>query len=419
MAIIFYLSLLVLAVIAVICLVPVILRQPSQTSINRDQKNIEIAKNRLGELQQQRDKGEIPQSDALEIQQEIERELLDDIEAPEHRSNFRTRRSTRKVNQWAAVTIGTLIPVTAGLLYLLLGEPSVIGNSALLVTQSASTKESSELPQSIEQMVQTLETHLEVQSQDAQGWLALAQLYLVEGQFAKASVAYGRVRELTGESADILVREADALAMARNGNLTGEPEALIAQALQMDPNHTSGLWLAGLAAAAKSDYHDALIFWTRAESNITDQEMLFEIRRLINDAQQKLGQDSAFAGQSGGPVVGGSAVRVQVSIDPSLHDKINRDDTLFVFARAIEGVRVPLAVARRKAGDLPLEIVLDDSLAMVPNMTISNFDEISITSRISKSGAAEATTGDYFGETGVIRPGSDREVDIIISQRVP
>ncbi len=418
MVILFFLCITVLAIIAILFLVPVILKGSKIENLERDQQNIEIAKQRLSELKLRRVAGDVQETDADQIQEEIEKELLVDLELMGDNADESIGSSSPKVRQWVAVIVGALIPISAGLLYLSLGEPKVIGNPALLAPKTENVTQSNELPESFDLMIETLEEHLASQPTDAEGWLTLARLYLAESRFAEASFAFSKIRELTGDSADVLVRQADAMAMSQNGDLRGEPEQLIATALQLDPNHASGLWLAGLAAAAKEDYQSAVDLWTRAEANLENQESRREIGRLINEARANLGQQPRFDQESTQSVSEGPFVRVKVTIDSSIQAQVDPDDALFVFARAIGGPAVPLAVVKRTVQDLPLEVVLDDSLAMIPNMKISNFSEVSIVARISRSDNPQAISGDFFGQTDPIQPEVNPVVSVVISEKV-
>ncbi|HEY5790728.1 MAG TPA: c-type cytochrome biogenesis protein CcmI, partial [Gammaproteobacteria bacterium] len=87
-------------------------------------------------------------------------------------------------------------------------------------------------------------------------------------------------------------------------------------------------------------------------------------------------------------------------------------DTLFVYARASNGPRVPLAIVRRQAGELPLTVVLDDSQAMAPNFRLSGFPEVNVGARVSKSGNALPQPGDLQGVASGVRLGSKVQVRI-------
>ena len=427
MTILFFLSATVLVCAAIAFVVPVILRESTKGyRIDRRQKNIEIAKQRLDDLNRNEFDEDSGGEDADPIRQDIERGLLDDVEELEDREEKDDDAGNTRVRQWTAVVSAVLIPISAGLLYLAIGEPRVISNPAVVnapVPVETTDNQQSEIQIngesiSFETMTQRVLTHLADNPNDVEGWTTLAQLFIAQQQFNEAASAYRKIRELSGDSADLLVREADAMAMANDGELGGEPEALIMQALQLDANHGSALWLAGIAAAARADFKVALEYWQHAEQVIPNEEFLLEIRRLIASAEAEL--DDA---QQSAPVSevdsGHHSVQALVSVESSVLQQVDAEDALYVFARASEGPPMPLAVVRKQVKDLPLVVDLDDSLAMMENLKLSAFDEVMIVARISKSGAPVATSGDFFGEVGPIRPAERPKVTVTISERVP
>ena len=427
MTIVFFLSAAALVCVAIAFVVPVILRESTNDlRVDRRQKNIEIARQRLDELKRRESADESNIEEVETIRKEIERDLLDDVAGVEEGVEGNGHRRSVRVRQWTAVFASVLIPVSAGLLYLALGEPSVIRDPGVInASAPVQTADSGQTELQIngesisfEQMTQRVLTHLADNPEDIEGWATLAQLFIAQQRFGEAASTYRKIRELSGDSADLLVREADAMAMANEGVLSGEPEMLITKALRLDPNHGSALWLAGIAAAARGDYQASLQYWRRAESVISTEEFLLEIRRLIASAEAEL----ASIEQST-PVVdsdlGSHSVRVSVSAETSVLQESDAEDTLYVFARASEGPPMPLAVVRSQVKELPLVVDLDDSLAMMENLKLSSFDEVVIVARISKSGAPVATSGDFFGEVGPIRPKDSPEVSVNISERVP
>ena len=427
MTIVFFLSAAALVCVAIAFVVPVILRESTNDlRVDRRQKNIEVARQRLDELKRRESDDESNFEEVETIRKEIERDLLDDVAGVEEGVEGNGHRRSVRVRQWTAVFASVLIPVSAGLLYLALGEPSVIRDPGVINTPAPVQTADSEQTElqingesiSFEQMTQRVLTHLADNPEDIEGWATLAQLFIAQQRFGEAASTYRKIRELSGDSADLLVREADAMAMANEGVLSGEPETLITKALRLDPNHGSALWLAGIAAAARGDYQASLQYWRRAESVISTEEFLLEIRRLIASAEAELASIEPST-----PVVdsdvGSHSVRVSVSAETSVLQESDAEDTLYVFARASEGPPMPLAVVRSQVKELPLVVDLDDSLAMMENLKLSSFDEVVIVARISKSGAPVATSGDFFGEVGPIRPKDRPEVSVNISERVP
>jgi cytochrome c-type biogenesis protein CcmH len=91
---------------------------------------------------------------------------------------------------------------------------------------------------------------------------------------------------------------------------------------------------------------------------------------------------------------------------------------LFVFARAVNGPKIPLAVLNIPAKNLPYHFSLDDTMAMMPQLKLSNFEEIMLVARLSKTGSAIAQSGDLQGGSKILHPGA-REVRLIIDGVVP
>jgi cytochrome c-type biogenesis protein CcmH len=111
-------------------------------------------------------------------------------------------------------------------------------------------------------------------------------------------------------------------------------------------------------------------------------------------------------------------IKVSVSLDDSLKDRVDAGDTVFVFARALNGPPMPLAVVRKRATELPLEVTLDDSMAMVPQLKLSGQEAIAVVARVSKSGDARVQKGDLIGEVTPVATVEGNSVDVVISRQV-
>jgi cytochrome c-type biogenesis protein CcmH len=110
---------------------------------------------------------------------------------------------------------------------------------------------------------------------------------------------------------------------------------------------------------------------------------------------------------------------VQVALDPKLKDQLDPNATLFVFARAASGPPMPLAIQRLKAGQLPITVTLDDSMSMMPAMTLSKFPQVVVGARVSKSGNAMAQSGDLQVLSASIDVRRAEPVALSIDQVVP
>jgi cytochrome c-type biogenesis protein CcmH len=193
------------------------------------------------------------------------------------------------------------------------------------------------------------------------------------------------------------------LAMANGQSLAGEPEKLIERALQIDPNNLKGLALAGTASFKRGDYAGAATRWERMLPLVpADSEDARIIRQNVQEARAKGGVEAKAAASPAKPAAGTAKLAGTVSLSSKLKGRAAPDDTVFIFARAVEGPRVPLAVMTLKVRDLPASFSLDDSMAMAPSAKLSGFPQVVVGARISKSGTATPQPGDMQGASAAV-----------------
>lgn len=420
---VFFFVLAALMVVAAVAAVVLPIVRPRSIPLgHRDRQNIAIARERVSQLQAQVDAGLVTPAQAEQERSDIELALLDDVEGPAGNSPV----TPDSRGRWAGAAMAVAVPVLAGVMYLSLGQPAAF-NPVNLAAEVPSAPPSGA---DIAGMVRTLEQKLEDSPDNVEGWYMLGKSYTVLKQFDKAAAVFQKLRELVGDEPDLLVRQADALAMARNGVLAGEPERLVLQALETDPDNAVALWLAGIAAQRRGDVQTALRYWQRAEPLfVDDPNSRGELQAMIARARQDLGEGGELSqpaersvGQASVTQAvqsGQGSVKLAVALDDSLLDRVSDQDTLFIFARAVGGPPMPLAVVRKHAGELPLTITLDDSMAMVPEMKLSNHKVVEIIAKVSKSGDAKTRSGDLIGQVSQVTPGNDQRVNVVISKQAP
>ncbi len=272
--------------------------------------------------------------------------------------------------------------------------------------------------QQIATMVDSLAARLKERPDDAEGWFMLARSYTVLGRFDDSLPAYANADRLRPDSAALLADWADATAAARNSIVDPAAVALIDRALAADADQPKALALAGTAAYERGDYRGATRHWQRLADRLpAGSELRQQVDASVADARSKGGL--AESKPKPKPIANAAAaVSGTVTLSRSVAAGAAPGDTVFVFARAASGPRMPLAVRRATVADLPITFRLDDSMAMTPAMTISKADRIVVGARISKSGNATPQSGDLQGESETVAPGASG-IAITIDRTVP
>lgn len=273
--------------------------------------------------------------------------------------------------------------------------------------------------QQITAMVDQLAQRMKEQPNDPEGWAMLGRSYMVLGRVSEAKVAFQRSLQLRPDDPNVLAETAVAIVTGHN-EMSEEAEAMLQRALKLDPDNVRALSMAGSVAFERQDWAGAVKHWERIVAvSPPGSEFLPQVQAGIDEARQRgnLGPGTAPSAQA--PVAAASAaIRGRVTLAAALKAQASPEDTVFVFARAAEGPRVPLAVVRKQVKDLPFDFVLDDSSAMSPATRLSAATgPVLVGARISKSGNAMPQPGDLAGQSGPLAPGATG-VAIEISQPV-
>ena len=181
---------------------------------------------------------------------------------------------------------------------------------------------------------------------------------------------------------------------------------LLAQALAIEPNNHKALLLSGMHAFQQKDYAKALLQWEKVVQLAPGGELAQQLQGVIAQARERASGAAAPASAATTAAAPATSVSGTVTLAPALAAKARPDDTVFVFARAAEGPRMPLAILRKQVKDLPLTFKLDDSMAMSPAAKLSGAPRIVVGARISASGQATPQAGDLQGFSAAVAPGA-------------
>jgi cytochrome c-type biogenesis protein CcmH len=323
------------------------------------------------------------------------------------------------------------LPLCAVALYALVGTPGALAPQPATSTADSAAPPHGTDPAQVEAMVATLAARLKADPSNGDGWIMLGRSYSSLSRHAEASAAYKNAVAHSPPNAQLLADYADALAMAQGRQLFGEPEKLIVRALEIDGKNMKALALAGTVAFEKRDYNGAIALWSRMRALAPpDSEEARAIDSNIAEARSLGGEGGTVAvapapsvpaaqPSASAPIAQPTAPGTPPAIRPAasksaavsgvvklaaeLSGKVSPTDTVFIFARAASGPPMPLAVLRKQVRDLPVTFKLDDTMAMMPAMKLSDFPQVVLGARISKSANATPQPGDLQGITDVVR----------------
>ena len=429
----FLLAAAALGVAALALLLPVLLRPPRDARLAPDARaaNLSVLRAQLAQIDADHAGGALDSGQHKQARAEVARRVLEEEADAPAAIVVRPARRT-------ALALGVLVPSVALAFYAVLGNLAALAPQATPIAAEAGGDVT---PEKIAQMVELLMARTRDKPGDAEAWTLLGHGLRALQRFPEAVSAYRQAVKVSPPDAAMLADLAYALAM-QTGSTAGEPTRLLDDALRIAPENLKALSLAGSAAFERKDFAQAIGYWSRARSFAPPgSPFIADIDQSLAQAREAAGLQpdqpgsspgagpSASTAQAAPPASGGrpgsaepgtspaaaakATVRGRLTLSPALAAQARPTDTVFIFARAAEGPRMPLAIMKKQVSDLPLGFVLDDSTAMSAATTLSRFDTVIVGARISRSGQATPTPGDLIGQSAPLRVGSGA-VELVI-----
>jgi len=398
-----------LIALALAFVLPPFLRKSSssQTTTSSRDLNITIYQERLDELKQLN----LSEADFAKAKIELDKTLLEDIQTEQTISP-----ETQPRGRWAAVVVLIMLPILAMGMFWKTGHFAVL---EMIQKAPSQTKEQAEL-NSLEEMIGRLIEKMKQNPEDSKGWVMLGRSYAVLERYEEAEQAYLKAVVLTQENdPDIVSDYAEAVALKNDGQIAGKPLELIQANLSKFPDHPKSLWLVGLNAAQQENFKEAVQNWEKVLVQMPPNSEAWKTMQNHIQEAKKAGNLPEITSEQPQPIASNVKLNVQIDIDPTLQAQLQPEQTLFIYAHPAQN-KMPLAMVTKTAKELPLNVTLDDSQAMLPTAKLSQYQEVIISARISKTGNAAPQTGDVFGETGVIKINEvSQPIKITINQIVP
>lgn len=371
-----------------------LMRNRSEVAAARDDVNVELFSDRMAEIDNDYAAGKITAEEHAQFKTELERRLLEETEsvAAGEGSAQPQNIKTNTVLLLVIVAIAALVYQYTG------GKPDwEIAETLKSAKHKAAAGENTEAD--VANLIDMLEARLQQRPNNANYLMMLASTQMELENYAEASAAYQRLVNLFPTDAGVLAYYAQSLYLSSGRKLTDQVMQAASNALSQNPAQPTVLGMLGIANFEQGEYQLAIDYWQRLLPSLgpvsPNRKM---IEAGIQQAKSRLG--IATSDVPAVESVGAASLRVRVSVGEDI--KVANDTVVFVFARAANGPRMPLAVAKLTAGDLPTDITLDDSMAMTPTMLLSAYQEIEVVARIAKNGIANPGPGDVEGKSGVI-----------------
>lgn len=337
----------------------------------------------------------------------------------------------------AAALLAVTIPAGAWLMYHEYGEPAALDPTIRTMGTAAPAGGAGAPPPSMEQAVAGLAERMRDNPDDLQGWVLLGRAYKTMERFEPAREALANAYRLAPGEPDVMIEYAEAMALSTpERRFEGEALALLQQATQLAPEHQRGIWLLGIAAVQAGDDRQAIDHWQRLMAMLPDDpDARASLQLQIDSARERAGLPVDAPADPAPPAAaatapttaattesttgdGAARLTVQVDIAPALKQQLDPSAVLFVYARAPQGPRMPVAIQRLSAGSLPVTVVLDDSTSMMPQLKLSTLPEVVVGARVSKSGQAMPQPGDLEAVSAPVANNRTEPVVLTIDQVV-
>ena len=403
----FWLPALLLLVVAVAFVLFPLFRVKRPAGVDRTRVNLELFLERTAVLEQQLAEDSI---DLFEMETqlvELQQNLLSDIDDPSDpavqvNGTSAVDRSKKKTMDWRVVVLmaAMFVPLCAFLIYTDLGFSKGAISDVLAADRISEVDPNDEA--SVADMVEALEQTLSRKPDNDRTRFMLGQSYLRLSRFAEAVSVFEAMRMKYPADGNIAARFAEALFLAEGEVITGPVREAIDGVLAINPHSVGMLEILAMDAFRRNDLATAKAHFQHA-TEFAETSRAAVIRRVL---AQLPGSDSDDSGKTASlnSKAGSSPMKsVSVLVELSSDLVLSGPASVFVFARAVTGPPMPLAVRKLSSEQLPALVQLTEEMAMFPGMSLKDFSEVVLVARISESGVANPSPEDFEVTSQVIQ----------------
>jgi cytochrome c-type biogenesis protein CcmH len=320
---------------------------------------------------------------------------------------------------WLIMASLLLVPLLAFSLYQMLGASDDVDIAELLQRHSSASISTEDYASIGKKIQRKISRRLESKPGDVFYRVTLARLQMEDNNFLAAKKSYEQALTWSPDNAELMAEYAQVLYFVADSKFEGESGAVLDKALSMDPNNRTALGLQGIRAFGDENYALAIKSWQTALRAINPASQQAQaLQSGILRAKKLLGDNVSDNNASGEKL---PSLLIKVSLSQEL--KASPDQSVYVFAREWQGKPMPLAVVKLSVADLPASVILDDSMAMPGGESLSSASSIQVVARVSSTGSAIPSEGDYEGLTGkvaasALSDGKTQEIPVLIDRKL-
>ncbi len=383
----------------------------------RQETNITLYHEHLSQLDNDLAEGSIEQESYVQLKAELDKTLLQDAKL----SRNSVVEKQQKSWLWP-VAIAFAIVSFSLYSYMILGAYSQL-NSPVAINESDAHSELNP-EQMLAFRLQQLQREVKNDPTNSQAWFSLGQAYISAGEFDNAIEAFDRVMKQVGEHAELLGPKAQAMYYKNDQQINSDIQVVIDKALALDSLDASTNILLGMDSFSNRDFAKAVQYWetvlNSGRPGISPQALMGAVEEAKNQLRMS-NDDTSLAGVADEIDPSLPRLMVDVSLAPNVQKALanGEDKTVFIYAIAADGPRMPLAAVKIKASDLPISIVLDDGQAMTPQMRLSSVDKVHIYAVVSMQGSVGIKSGDFKAQALNIDTQEKNAIKMEISIAVP
>ncbi|MEJ2764118.1 c-type cytochrome biogenesis protein CcmI [Photobacterium sp. MCCC 1A19761] len=398
----FWLVTVALVVLAILIFVaPVFFGKPQDDTASRDELNKAFFKDRVGELESEADEGLV--SNREELVTELQQSLLDDVPVQSEQ---------RKAKSSPAILIPgilILIGVSYGL-YLTVGSLNKVDTWQQTVQKLPELSKrlmqgDNAAPltdQEMDDLTLGLRTRLHETPDDATGWLLLGRIGMANRDADTAQGAMKRAYTLDPNNPEVQLSYAQTLMMIGDPAQSEQARRLLKAVVKQDHANLRALSLLAFDAYERSDYEQAVSYWTMMKTLIGDSDPRAQmLDRSIERAQAQLQAVNNAAN-------GNASVAVKIELDPTV--TLPAQGVVIVSVHSADGAPMPVAARRIPLSEFPMTLTLTDGDSMIPERLMSSLPNLIVKARIDTDGNVTTKQGDWYGQSEVIPLGGSTNV---------